>query len=132
MTINICTRIRSTPLRAIYNTKLARIHVGMYRAARKLQSPSNSCGRSGYWREAIRSGLRRTGGEPAISETEKRRHDRLIREHLIYSFTVAQVSRFHMVVHRVGQMMRRIADAKILSPREILRIHSVLGFLRIQ
>lgn len=93
-------------LRAACHTGFARTHVGMYQAVRKLQSPSDGCGRTGYWREAIR--VRCTGGEPAIFETEKRRHDRLIREHLIYSFTVAWASsRAHTVVQ-----MGRIVDAR--------------------
>lgn len=107
-TIDICTHVRPTSYVHLAIPG-SRAHVGMYRAVRKLQSPSDGCGRSSYWREAIR--LRRIGGEPAIFETEKRRHDRLIREHLIYSFTVARASRSHTVVHRVGQM-GRITDAR--------------------
>lgn len=82
-TIDLCVRPTAYVQPAIPGSRVT--HVGMYRAVSKLQSPSDGCGWFGYWREAIR--LRRIGGEPAIFETEKRRHDWLIREHLIYSFT---------------------------------------------
>lgn len=55
----------------------SRTHVGMYRAARKLQSPAVAA--TGGEDDLV-------DGEPVISETEKRRSGRLIREHLIYSF----------------------------------------------
>jgi len=80
------------------------------------------------------TGGRRTAGEPAISETEKRRHDRLICERLIYSFTVAQVSsRSHTVVHRVGQVMRRIADARSFHrAKSFAFADTIVGLLRLK
>lgn len=67
------TRVRPNISRAASS----RTHVGMYRAARKLQSPAVPA--TGGEDDLV-------DGEPVISETEKRRSGRLIREHLIYSF----------------------------------------------